>query len=417
MYYLLFFLYLIVCGWLLTRLPFIKNARLSTPLILTLFVLKVSAGITLGWLYKTYYGQGNDYWDLNDYGKEEYQLLIQHPLAFFSNLFESGYANENSFFASTGSFWNDLENNILIKALALFNIFSKGNYYINSLFFNFFGFLGHVALYRVFNQLYPAKENAVIAGCFLLPSTLFFSSGINKDNVIFTLVGCLAYALFFSLQKKITLSRLVAILFSFTGLLLIRNYVALVMVPGIIAWAICAKFQVNKTLAFAGTYLAFFFLAVIAFYTIPPLNPVKIIADKQQDFFSLPVANTQIPTDTLYPNIASLVHNAPQAINHGFIRPYLWESQNLFTLAQSVELAGYLLLFGVFLGYSLYHKRPFSLQPFILCMLISSLIILMLLGYIVPNTNTLVRYRSIYLPFLLTPILCSIPFPRPRNTY
>ncbi len=92
-------------------------------------MVKVSAGITLGWLFKTYYGQGNDYWDLNAYGIEEYQLLLQHPLAFFTNLFDSGYKNENGFFASTGSFWNDLENNFLIKTLGLFNIFSRGNYY------------------------------------------------------------------------------------------------------------------------------------------------------------------------------------------------------------------------------------------------------------------------------------------------
>jgi len=30
------------------------------------------------------------------------------------------------------------------------------------------------------------------------------------------------------------------------------------------------------------------------------------------------------------------------------------------------------------------------------------------IGYIMPNLGSIVRYRSVYLPFLITPMLCRI---------
>ncbi|WP_462253906.1 hypothetical protein, partial [Ferruginibacter sp.] len=132
---------------------------------------KIIAGLAIGWISYNLYNTGNDYWDVNREGWKEYQLLLSDPKEYFTNIFKSQYSQGyGGMFDSFQSFWNDLRNNIIIKFLSVCNIFSRGNYYINSLFFNFFCFLGHVAFYRIFIQIYKKQQWAVIICCFLLPS-------------------------------------------------------------------------------------------------------------------------------------------------------------------------------------------------------------------------------------------------------
>jgi hypothetical protein len=373
------------------------------------------AGLALGWLFNTYYSQGNDYWDLNEWGIEEYQLLVKNPPEFFTNLFDHANSSQGGFFDSTASFWNDLETNILIKALGITNIFSRGNYYINSLFFNFFGFFGHVALYKVFSSIYPTKKYQVITGCFLLPSALLFTSGINKDNVIFTLLCFFSYVIFFSMRQGFSLKRMVLLIASFSGLLLIRNYVALILLPGLLAWILSSFSQSRKTWVFAGTWAGVLAIAISVSLAVPSIDPANIIARKQHDFLALGIAKSQIQMDTLQPTTASLLRHAPQAFNHGFLRPWLFESGNLFTVLFALELSIYIVLVSFCITRYLraYHSSGF--QPFVPFIVLGSCLALLLIGYIVPNTHSIVRYRSIYLPFLMTPVLCVISFKHSNN--
>ena len=122
-------------------MSFTKNTGLAGSIILGLFLLKVFAGVLIGWMSQKFYPQGNDYWGLNGLGWKEYQMLMNDPKEFFTDTFRSTYAgNYGGFFDSVGTFWNDLKNTLIGKLLAFCNIFSRGNYYINSLFLNFLCF-------------------------------------------------------------------------------------------------------------------------------------------------------------------------------------------------------------------------------------------------------------------------------------
>jgi hypothetical protein len=194
--YLLFAFYLVILCSLLLRVPFIKNAGIGSGTLLSLFLLKILAGIAIGWIAIHIYGPGNDYWDTNDYAREEFQLLQTNPVKYLINIFTSSYqGGYGGVFSSGNSYWNDLKGNIVIKLVSIFNIFSRGDYYINSLFFNFIIFFAHVILYRLFIKIYPDRQVWVIIGCFLLPSTLYFSSGIHKDGLVLLLMAVLIYSL------------------------------------------------------------------------------------------------------------------------------------------------------------------------------------------------------------------------------
>ncbi len=374
-----------------------------------LFLIKIIAGIVIGWISIHIYGPGNDYWDFNDYAREEYQLLLTSPGKYFTNLFTSDYGDGYSgVFNSYNSYWNDLRGNIIIKLVSVFNIFSRGDYYINSLFFNFIIFFGHVILYRLFSKIYPGKNILVIIGCFLLPSTLYFSSGIHKDGIVFLLLAIVIYCVYQSLAKiSFNVKRVLLIAFSLILLFLIRNVIFLVLLPALFAWILAAKTRRPSIAIFGVVYL----LSAVLFFSIQAmtskLEPMQLVIKKQTEYLELTGAATQIKLTPLQPGFKSFAMNAPEAMNHSLLRPYLWEMPVASILPLSIELFLYQLL-CLLLIFFRKKKGTFRDKDLLLFVIFFTVCVFLLIGYIVPNLGSLVRYRSLYLPLLITPVLCWI---------
>jgi hypothetical protein len=407
--YLLFAVYLVILCWLLLRVPFIKNTAINQKVLLGLFLIKVIAGIAIGWVAIHIYGPGNDYWDVNDYAREEYQLLLTNPGKYLTNIFTSDYeGGYTGIFNSFDSYWNDLKGNIVIKLVSVFNIFSRGDYYINSLFFNFIVFFGHVILYRLFIKVFPGRQLWVIIGCFLLPSTLYFVSGIHKDGIVFLMLAVLIYSVYQSLSKnRFTVKRLSYILTSLILLFLVRNFVLLALLPALFAWILSAKTQWNTVIIFTLVYL----LSGMLFFNISSLvakiNPPEIIVKKQTEYLKLPNAATQIGLTPLQPTFKSFAANAPQAIGHILLLPYPGKQPVNSLLPFSFELFFYLFLL---LRLHFFWRKDAATcnKPFLFFVLFFTCTVFLFIGYIVPNIGSLVRYRSLFYPFIITPVLCCL---------
>lgn len=413
MNYLLFVVYLVAFCWLLLRIPFIKKSGINSKVILGLFLFKIIAGIAIGWLSLHFYGTGNDYWDINREAWNEYQLMITDPGKYLTNLFTSGYPDGYSgLFSSYDSYWNDLRGNIIIKLVSVFNIFSRGDYYINSLFFNFFVFSGHVLLYRLFIKLYPGNKILVMIGCFLLPSMLYFSSGIHKDGMVFLMLSLFIYIVFQCLeQNRVTVKRLLFAGISLLLLFSLRSFIFLALVPAAIAWIMAVKTKVPALRTFIMVYL----LTGILFFTVglvfKKIDPPEVVTQKQAEYLRLQHSDTQVELSPLQPGFSSFAANAPQALNHTLLRPYLWELPSKSLLPLNIELAAYQVILLLFLFFRKKETRVTN-RPFILFALFFTLTVFLLIGYIVPTLGSIVRYRSLYLPLIITPLLCSIHWGR-----
>ena len=118
-------------------------------------------------------------------------------------------------FSSCDSFWNDLKGNIIIKLVSVFNIFSRGDYYINSLFL-ISRFLWACYIVQGVYKIYPGRAVWVIIGCFLLPSTIYFSSGIHKDGMVFLMLAVVDLQCLSILQQnRFTIKRFAVDLYQF----------------------------------------------------------------------------------------------------------------------------------------------------------------------------------------------------------
>ncbi len=290
------------------------------------------------------------------------------------------------------------------------DIFSRGNYYINSLFFNSLCFFGHIALYRVFARIYPDKNLPVIVGCFLLPSMLYFSSGIHKDLIVFASLGIFCYCLYFSLEQHFTTKRISFLLLSFLIVLFIRNFVAVILLPCATTYFVSKKYSIDVIRTFACMLLIMFTAVAMIKYITPKHDPLTIVIAKQQSFFALGTARSQYKNDTLATSLQSFAAAAPAAIRHSFLSPYPGEFASSFLNAFSAEICLYVVL--LILLFICPIKKNIGINSFVLFGLIFAILLFLFIGYITPNAGSLIRYRSIYFPFLLTPVLASIDWQR-----
>jgi hypothetical protein len=411
----LFIIYLLIFCRLLVKSRFMVDSGIKPGILIGLFLLKISLGILNGWIMLHYF-DGGDTWYYHAEAIKEYHLLFTDPKEYLLNIFTSGYQSGYSgLFSSVNSYWNDLKVNLIIKLLSVFDVFSGGYYYTNVIFFNFIVLFGNVALYKVFSSIYKGKENILLISCFLLPSFLLFTSSIHKEGLILSGLGIVVYIIYNSLiKKRISITGTLVVLLCSLYIFLQRNFVLIALLPVLIAWILATSKGYRPLKTFVIVYAigaVIFFSAVIM---SPTLDLPVYVAQKQAAFLKLRTARTSIPIDTLQPSFMSFVHNAPQAFCHGILRPYIFEGRSFSMLYPfAIELLLYQLLFVLFIFYP---KRNNTLsqndRSFILAGLFFAFSLIMIIGYTIPITGAIIRYRSIYLPFILSPILCSINWKR-----
>lgn len=403
MVYLLFILYLVLFSWLVTRISFFTKTGLSKPQLVIIFLLKVIAGIFYGWMGHFYGGlaQMADTWNYHQAGLLEYQLLGDNPKEYFTNLFIDPYHNEGAatFFSSKDSYWNDLKYNVFIKILSLFDIFSFGYYYVNVIFYTFISLFGPIAFYRVLTDVFPDKKNIILFSTFLVPSFLYWSSGLHKEGLIFLGIGLIIFHIYFgNKEKKWSIKRGLGVLLGLLILFLLRNFVLAVILPALFAWLLANRWSKYGLACFAAVYL----FSCVAFFTFryidPRLDFPVAVVSKQNAFIQL-AGNSSIPIEELKPTVWSFVTNTPQAIALSSLRPYPSDVKHLLSLAAAVETQLILLQFLLFIFFRRKEKTG-SKNVLYFCVFFS-MTLLLSIGFSVNNLGAIVRYRSVTLPLLV----------------
>jgi hypothetical protein len=393
--HLLFASYLILFSWLVTKIPFFKKSGLTPAQLIIIFLLKIIAGIFYGWI-GVFYGnlaQMVDTWMFHYEGIEGYELLRSDPSQFFSGLFKNQYQEYGGFLSDDNSWWNDLHNNFFIMIISFFNLLSFGNYYINVIFYSFLTLYGPIGLYRVMLHIFPTRQLAVLLATFLLPSFIYWTSGIHKDGFVFVGFILIIYNIYFGIENKnFSLKRILFILCGLLLLLTLRNYLLVIILPALIAWLVASRSKAKPVFTFLAVYLFF----TIAFFSLKYLSP-------ELDF---PQAVVNKPT------VMGFTKNFPEAFTLSVIRPYPSDVNHLLSLAASAEINLLLFCFILFL---IWRRNGKPTDPFLLFCLFFSLTVLLTIGYTVNFLGAIVRYRSLVLPFLVIPMVALIDWRKIGN--
>lgn len=384
------------------------RAFLSRAQLVASFVIKIVFGMVYGYLFMRFYG-GDDTWKYHALSLVEYEKLLHQPLLFIRDTFSQtgGSLSLDAAYSTTNSFWSDFEEVLFIRMLAFFDVLSFGNYYVNVVLFCFLTYLGHLLLYRLAVRCHPGPASFLQAGIFYYPVVLFWLSGIRKEGLL--LLGIAIVLYYFNKlmhENRRVLKRALLCLAALAMLWLIRNLVVLCLAPPLLAWFLRSRGRWRPLFVYPAVYLACAGMFFFGHRVLPLPNLAQKLAERQYSFLDL-TGNTRLPLDSLHANPLSYLKIAPQALNHSFLQPALFQSKSPLQLVSALDV---FLFFG-FGGLCLYYRKSSWLStvrsPLVLTCLLTALAGYLVIGYTVPFPGAFVRYKS---PFelLLLLVLASL---------
>lgn len=405
---LIFIAYLLFFSWILTIIPFFKNSGINKYWLIGLYLIKVAAGFAYAWYFSLpQYVTTADTWKYYNLSIAETNWLMHDPLAFVKDFFSSPYTTDSNLFAGSSSYWNDLKDNSIVKFTALINVITNKSYYTNILFFNFLFLFGPVALFRIIKGYFPFRNSLLFVPVFLLPSNLFWCSGIHKDGLIFSAITLGTYCIWKQLkQNKLILKYALVLVICLLLLFALRNAIFFLFVPAAAVWWLSEKKALYKWRVFGLMYLT----GGILFFALPHLSSIlnfpQYIVNKQAEFNALS-GNSKIILPQLQPTLVSFAKFLPYAFDLIFFRPHL---NNIAGVNYLLAFAENIVLVILILVWIIWHQPLKKVDPLFLFLLFFSVSVLLLCGYTVTFSGAVVRYKSIVTPLLVTYLFLTIDY-------
>jgi hypothetical protein len=246
-------------------------------------------------------------------------------------------------------------------------------------------------------ELSASKITSYIAA-FLLPSTVFWSSGILKEALLFFALGGFLYSLF-QLYQRFRLDFLFLGILSLFLLSFLKIYILIALLPLVVITWIWARTRSWRMLCSnAIGFLALFALCQLLFF--PEWSMLSTLQGKQFDFIQMAHAVNAgsivpiIPMDGRLTTVLALI---PLGIWNVLVYPDLSMLKNVQSIVAFTEN---ILILLVLLG-AMFRLKGISWKlDWRFPMLVFSLAVFSLVGMTAPVVGAMVRYKAPVLPFL-----------------
>jgi hypothetical protein len=380
-------------------MPFFRKSGIRPGWLLLFFACHVLAGCVHNVIAYRYFPEHGDIWNYF-----RLSFLYRHRLL-----------SEFHLFLADNSTWSYITHNGIIYIQMLLDLCSFDNMYINTLLFSFPVFMGNVALFRVFRRRLP-DDSLAATSVFWLPSVLFWTSCIYREGMLYMLLGFLFYHVD-GLFARSTRRPLWYAIVLFLLIAYFRIAVAIILIPALFVltgvpyrlsrpgrWALCAGIVILLGLTLS----------------IPGLrDPLLGSVTGEQASFQVLEGHSRLALPALDGTLASVWRAFPAAIRNGLFEPLPGSGGQPIYLAFSIELIFIWLIVLLAAIRSLWPSAPDDKSAvsswakgsakanpaFSTACLVFALAGMLSIGFFVPFAGTIVRYRSIYLPFLLAPSL------------
>ncbi len=415
--------YLFLFIALILRAPGLDGIGIPRSWFLGVFCLKVLSGISLGLIYTYYYSDRAtaDTFKFFDDSKIMFDALFSKPYDFIRMFTGIGgdapelrkYYTEMDFWLNKDVMFND--NKTIIRLNVLFRFFSMNKYFVHVVFINFISFVGLVCIFKTLASYIPSAAKLIFCSTFLLPSVMFWGSGLLKDGLLIFALGMMLYTFNQLLSNQVKAKTVCIFLLSFVLLIFTKLYVLISIFPGMIAWVWARKNKGwNVAFKFVSAYLLYFIIVFNLQHIFPEYNVADIIYWKQKNFntlVELTKAKSVIEIPQLDYGLKSILINSPTAFFNTLLRPFPSDVHgNPFIL---ISLFENILIVLVVVATFIYRKKDIDpVSPLILFSLFFVLLMFVLAGLITPIIGALVRYRVPALPFLLFLLISGIDHDR-----
>ena len=274
MEYILTLAYTVVFIIILWKVPFFRAEGLSKKTVSAIFILKILAGICMSLIYTYYYKDRAtaDIFKYFDDSKVMFDALFKKPLDYLSMM--TGIGNDSKYFSDhyyklMNNWFRVYESNIyneshtIIRFNAFVRLFSFGYYNVHTVFICFLSLTGLVGLYKTAINSIRNKNKELLFGIFLLPSVLFWGSGVMKEGMLFFAMGMMIYH-FARITVKFNLISLFWIIVTLILMFFTKFYVFIIAVPILISHLWVSKSN--------GKFILLKYLTVFSLYIIAGLS-------------------------------------------------------------------------------------------------------------------------------------------------
>jgi hypothetical protein len=422
--------YFLICLFLLKKWSFFKNSGIPFKTLTFLFSLKFIVGMSVFYVYTYYYTDRKtaDVFKYFDDAKYLYEhVYTNSPIKFWKIIF--GFQNTTFeihkhliethywFKPHATNVFND--NRTVIRFNAVIYLFSFGFYHVHTLVLSMLSFIGLTGIYRSFSTVFQNKKNELIVSCFLIPSVLFWGSGILKESILLFGIGVFFYSFTFVLNSEKKPIYFLSALFSLGLLAITKTYVLIVIIPSIISWITVQHFKIKKIgLAFFVINIGLIIGAFNLKYVHPSLDVRGNLKYKQRDFINVArdtKAGSTISIGKLDDSAYSYIKNIPNSLINGLFRPTIIDISNVFSLLSAIE--NILILF-LFVLPMFFFQKPSKIQlPYIYFSIYFSVLLTILIGLTVPVLGAIVRYKVPFMPFIISALLICTDFQKMKNFF
>jgi hypothetical protein len=408
--------YLLLFNFLILRFPKLQFKNFKPVVTPILFNLKFITGIFIWSIYTFYYKdvQNNDVHKFYNDAIVLRNVASQSPKDFIQIVSGIG-SNEprfDKYYAEMKNWKRNFdeapfnENQTIIKLNALLMFVSLRVYFVHILFMCFISLIGWVLLTNAILKFAPAANSIFAIPIMLLPSVLFWTSGVIKEPLLVLGLGVFIYGLLYfeNGNKRKNLSAVALMLAGAFIIVLIKFFVLACLIPAVIAFLVLRQNQNTATIFLK--YLVINVLLLACAFNInrliPRINLQQMLVNKQThsvkeaEYFN---AGSRIEIPGFDNNAGSILKTAPIGIWNTIARPYLWEGKNIMMLASAVE--NVLIMLFIILCLWLSDFKNFRQLNLLLFLLNFSLAYFALIGICTPVLGNLVRYRAPLLPILL----------------
>lgn len=393
--------YFLIIAYCIYHSSFFKTKGIPGYYLMAVFCIKVIATFIHKWLHDNYNFGGdsislfNAARIINGFAYTNFPLFWRSMIGTLSSNDLATYFNYGVLWNHGDVFYNDNQTIIRINALMCF--ISGGYYLVHGILFSFFALIGFNGLFKFFNSYSIGKPKEIFAITFLIPSTLFWCSGVSKESWLIFCLGLFLYAL-----KKLSITFNLKIFMCFvvalTLLVFIKVYFLLALLPALIAYLLSIKFKSFSSILI---YLMVYLSSFVVLINLPFFKFIQYLQFKQIGFQNVSqrsLSQSIITVPEIGNSSFSLLKNIPMALQNILLRPYLWEANKPLWFIAAIENAIFLVIIIVFsIGFK-WSKNTAAIS--LLC-LFYSVSIFILVGLTTPVIGGLVRYKAPLLPFFI----------------
>jgi hypothetical protein len=369
-------------------------------------------------IYLYYYGGGdsiNFYYGMNAL----YKLFISDPTQFFSFVFS------NTPYFPRDCFYEAKQHGIVfllrgsaslttIRIGALLNLLAFNNFIPLSLIFAYLSYRFQWKVFELICSIYPTLHKQFAYAFLMLPSVIFWGSGVGKDAVMLSCIlqGFYSFYHIAILKKDIWRNVLWLLIVGYL-MSLIRGFILFTLLPCLVLMTVtyyrtsiknsALRLLVGPVFILVGVAASAFFVRSLG-QNVESYN-VESLEQKAEGFRSWHTTqggSTYSLGENMEFTPLGILRQAPMAVLITLFGPFVWQIRNPVMLLSGIESLLFLYLFAtrVFFNRRLYSIFSVLVSDHIVVFAVPFILILAVaIGLTSFNFGALVRYRIPILPF------------------